>query len=282
MRVRVTEHVAGSTRSREDRLAGEEPLEVRVRWPGTPSRRVLVTMRTPGHDFELAAGVLFAEGVLRPGELREIGYCDDDGLDHRHRYNVVTATLDAEPDAVARAVVDAPRQGGTVTAASSACGVCGADSVESVLAGARHVPRRPTPQERRVPAATLRALPGRLRDHQRVFETTGGLHAAGLFDAHGDALVVREDIGRHNAVDKVVGRWLLDGFAGHANVLTVSGRLGYEIVQKAVVAAIPVVVAVGAPSSLAVELADATGLTVVGFTGSERAVVYTHPERVGV
>ena len=274
MRVRVTEHTAGRTRRREDRLAAEEPLEVRARWPGVPSQRVLVTMRTPGHDFELAAGVLFAEGVVRPGRLAGVSYCDDVRIGERHLYNVVTVTLDSEPDP------PLGHRGDSVTAASSACGVCGADSIESVLGGHRHPPTQQSAHVPPVPAAVVHALPGRLRERQRVFDTTGGLHAAGLFTADGTALVVREDIGRHNAVDKVVGRRLLDGAEPGVPLLAVSGRLGYEIVQKAVVAAIPVVVAVGAPSSLAVELAEASGTTLVGFARDERAVVYTRPDRI--
>jgi FdhD protein len=279
VRVRVTEHAAGTTRRREDRLAGEEPLEVRVRWPGTPSRRVLVTMRTPGHDFELATGVLFAEGVVRPDLLQGVSYCDDVQLGERHLYNVVTVTLAREP------AVDLGRRHESVTAASSACGVCGADSIESVLDVTRH--RRhseaaPGEHGPVVPSSVVHALPDRLREQQRVFDSTGGLHAAGLFTEQGVPLVIREDIGRHNAVDKVVGRRLLDGADPAAPVLTVSGRLGYEIVQKAVVAGVPVVVSVGAPSSLAVELADTAGTTLVGFTRPERAVVYTHPDRIGV
>lgn len=280
MRVRVTEHVGEATRRHEDRVAGEEPLEVRVRWPGVSSRRVLVTMRTPGHDFELSTGVLFAEGLVRAGDLEGVAYCDDVRIDPRHAFNVVTVSLAREPDRGAGA------RGDSVTGASSACGVCGADSIEAVLDAERHRPSASTAagsaEDVLLPVSLLTTLPDRLRQQQRHFETTGGLHAAGLFSTDGTPIVVREDIGRHNAVDKVVGRRLLDGRAPGAPVLTVSGRLGYEIVQKAVVAAIPVVVAVGAPSSLAVELAEAAGTTLVGFARAERAVVYTHPTRVGV
>jgi FdhD protein len=280
VRVRVTEHLGDATRRHEDRVAGEEPLEVRVRWPGVRSRRVLVTMRTPGHDFELATGLLFAEGVVVADDLESVAYCDDVRIDPRHAFNVVTVTLAREPEG------GLGDRGDSVTGASSACGVCGADSIEAVLDADRHRPTTATAAGRadgvRLPASLLTALPDRLRQQQRHFETTGGLHAAGLFELDGTPLVVREDVGRHNAVDKVVGRRLLDGRQPGAPVLTVSGRLGYEIVQKAVVAAIPVVVAVGAPSSLAVELAEAAGTTLVGFARAERAVVYTHPDRVGV
>jgi FdhD protein len=277
VRVRVTEHVAAGTRRHEDRVAGEEPLEVRLRWPGVQSRRVLVTMRTPGHDFELAAGLLFAEGLVGLDDIQGVAYCDDVRIDSRHAFNVVTLTVEQEPEG------GIGERGESVTAASSACGVCGADSIESVLTTTRHRTALPAfLDDVRVPPAVVYALPDRLREHQRLFDTTGGLHAAGLATAEGRLLLVREDIGRHNAVDKVVGRRLLDGSPPSAPVLTVSGRLGYEIVQKAAVAGIPVVVAVGAPSSLAVELAHAAGVTLVGFARGERAVVYSHPGRIGV
>jgi FdhD protein len=275
VRVRVAELDVAGTRRREDRLATEEPLEVRVRWPEVMSRRVLVTMRTPGHDFELAAGVLHAEGLLRPGALRTVSYCDDVELGDRHAFNVVTVTLEAVPSGS----VGTRKE--SVTAASSACGVCGADSIEAVLDADRHRAAGQPSVVGPLSTSLVRTLPDLLREQQLLFSTTGGLHAAGLFDGSGRALVVREDIGRHNAVDKVVGHRLLAGEPPGAPVLTVSGRLGYEIVQKAVVAGIPVVVAVGAPSSLAVELAQAAGITLVGFTRPERAVVYTHTERIG-
>ena len=277
VRVRVTEHVDGGTRRHEDRVAGEEPLEVRLRWPGTRSRRVLVTMRTPGHDFELAAGLLHAEGLVAPGAIQGVTYCDDVRIDPRHAFNVVTVTLEQEPEG------GIGTRGDSVTAASSACGVCGADSIDSVLDATRHRSAQPTDGgDVRVAPAVVHALPDRLREQQRLFDTTGGLHAAGLATTDGTLLVVREDIGRHNAVDKVVGRRLLDGSSPGAPVLAVSGRLGYEIVQKAVVAGIAVVVAVGAPSSLAVELAETAGVTLIGFVRGARSVVYTHPGRIGV
>jgi FdhD protein len=274
-RVRVVEHTDAGVRRREDRLAGEEPLEVRLGWPGAPAQRVLVTMRTPGHDFELAVGVLFAEQLLTNGMLHSVRYCDDAPTDPRHVFNVVTVTMGSAP---LRPLV--ARQA-SVTAASSACGVCGADSIEDVLRPTVGRDARP-PADFRLSAEVVRRLPDRLREHQRHFSRTGGLHAAGLFDPTGEPAVVREDVGRHNAVDKVVGHRLLEGADPGLPVLAVSGRLGYEIVQKAVVAGITVVVAVGAPSSLAVELAEAAGTTLVGFAGPTRFVVYSHPERVGV
>lgn len=269
----LTSRFDGADLARQpDQLIVEEPLEVHL-----DGVLVATTMRTPGHDFELAAGLLHAEGLVSPGALQGVAYCDDVRIDPRHAFNVVTVTLGQEPEG------GLATRGDSVTSASSACGVCGADSIESVLDTARHRPGVPGGDDDvRVAPAVVHALPDRLREQQRLFETTGGLHAAGLATVDGTLLVVREDIGRHNAVDKAVGRRLLDGSSPGAPVLAVSGRLGYEIVQKAVVAGIVVVVAVGAPSSLAVELAESAGVTLVGFVRGGRSVVYTHPGRIGV
>ena len=283
MRVRVREYVAPTAdaalltdgpRSREDRLATEEPLEVRASWPGQPAQRVAVTMRTPGHDFELAAGLLYAEGVLDPGALRSVAYCTDEELTAEEEFNVVTVRLAAVPGRL-----PSPRSG-TVTATSSACGVCGTQSIDDVLSlGAGQPVQRPQPT---VPVAPelLHSLPARLREAQRVFDSTGGLHAAGWFDHEGRLVVLREDIGRHNAVDKVVGARLLAGEPTGAPVLCVSGRIGFEIVQKAVAAGVGLVAAIGAPSSLAVRLAEEAGLGLVGFLSARRFVVYAAADRV--
>ena len=273
VRVRVAEHVDGGTRHREDRLATEEPLEVRLSWPARPAERVGVTMRTPGHDFELAAGMLFAEGVLSPAALESVAYCTDTRLTRDQEFNVVTVTL-SEPPARPPAVVH-----GTVTAAASACGVCGTDSIGEVLAltEVRGVMGTDV-----IEPAVLQELPDRLREAQRVFDATGGLHAAGLFSADGQLAVLREDIGRHNAVDKVVGSRLLTGSSPGLPVLCVSGRIGIEIVQKAVAAGVGVLAAIGAPSSLAVRLADEAGLGLVGFLSRKRFVVYAGEARLGV
>ncbi len=273
-RVRVVEYADGEVRVREDRLVTEEPLEVRLAWPGAPPRRVGVTMRTPGHDFELATGLLYAEGVLQDGDVATVAYCTDHALEPEQELNVVTVTLRGPPRRVPSA------RGDTGLAAASACGVCGTQSISEVVAlgGVRRaVPEPPT-----VPAAVLRGLPDRLRPTQRLFAATGGLHAAGLFDAAGGPLVVREDVGRHNAVDKAVGARLLEGTPTAAAVLLVSGRAGFEIAQKAVAAGVGVLAAIGAPSSLAVRLADDAGLCTVGFLSARRFVVYTAPHRVGV
>jgi FdhD protein len=260
----------------EDRLATEEPLEIRLAWPGRPAERVAVTMRTPGHDFELATGFLYGEGVLGSAEdLRRVAYCTDVALAPEEEFNVVTVELGRPPRRA-----PAERYAG-LSSASSACGVCGTESIEDVLALCR-VTGSSRWSRLRVPPAVLLRLPDRLRAEQRVFDSTGGLHAAGLFDELGRPLVVREDVGRHNAVDKVVGARLLAGTSPAAPVLCVSGRIGFEIVQKAVVAEVGVLAAVGAPSSLAVHLAGEAGLCTAGFVRDHRYVVYSAPERVGV
>jgi FdhD protein len=275
-RVRVHEVDANVVRRHEDRLATEEPMEIRLAWPGHPAQRVAVTMRTPGHDFELAAGFLHGEGVLGSlDQLRTVAYCTDRTLTPDQEFNVVTVDLDRPP-----LRPPAERYAGPA-GASSACGVCGTESIDDVLRlCASHTPVRWP--DLVVSPDVLHGLPDRLREEQRVFASTGGLHAAGLFDDDGTLLVAREDIGRHNAVDKVVGARLLSGSSPAAPVLCVSGRIGFEIVQKAVAAGVGVLAAVGAPSSLAVDLAARAGLCAVGFLNRDRFVVYACPERVGV
>ncbi len=275
VRVRVREFAGGALTAREDRLATEEPLEIRLAWPGRPADRVGVTMRTPGHDFELATGLLFAEGLLAPALLGSVAYCTDQQLSPEQEFNVVTVTLRAPPPRRPAARSD------TVTAAASACGVCGADSIEEVL-GLTAVQGVPGAGAGPIGSDVLHALPDRLREAQRVFASTGGLHAAGHFDAAGELLVLREDIGRHNAVDKVVGARVLEGLPTAAPLLCVSGRIGFEIVQKAVAAGIGVLAAIGAPSSLAVRLAEEAGLGMVGFLSARRFVVYAGGDRIGV
>ncbi len=273
-------HEPSAVRRHEDRLATEEPLEVRLAWPGRPAQRVAVTMRTPGHDFELATGFLYAEGVLASSEdLRTVAYCTDVTLRPEQEFNVVTVELSRPPRRA-----PAERYAG-LSAASSACGVCGTESVDSVL---ELCALRPSPEVADAWAGlclshdVLLGLPDRLRHEQRVFDSTGGLHAAGLFDEQGTPSVVREDVGRHNAVDKVVGARILAGGSPAAAVLCVSGRIGFEIVQKAVVAGVCVLAAVGAPSSLAVDLAQRAGLCTAGFVRGDRFVVYSRPDRLGV
>ena len=250
-----------------ERLATEEPLEIRVEGPGQHPEAVSVTMRTPGHDFELAAGFLTSEGVAQQGAIRAVGYCDA-VEDPAARFNTVTVSLAHPFD------TGAARRNFLST---SACGVCGTVSIDQLEVVCAPVGARPP-----VPAATISALPERLRDGQRVFDQTGGLHAAGLFDAAGDLLVLREDVGRHNAVDKVIGHRVLSPGGAEPAVLMVSGRVGFEIVQKAAVAGIGVLAAVSAPSSLAVSAAARLGVCVAGFVRDDRFNIYSHPGRIAL
>ena len=258
--------------TRTDSVAIEEPLEVRLEVPGENGPRehpVSVTMRTPGDDFELAAGFLFTEGVVTdPRALGDVRYCRDVVP---QEYNVVTASLRDpaafDPSSLARNFY-----------VTSSCGVCGKASLEAVeVMGCRAVPDGTLA----VADPDVRALPDRLRGAQRIFDRTGGLHAAGLFDASGRITEVREDVGRHNAVDKVIGALVLSGgLPGSALGLVVSGRSSFEILQKAAMAGFPAVVAVGAPSSLAVAFARRFNMTLVGFAKSDGYNVYSGGERL--
>lgn len=262
MRTRVVEHSAGAEVAREDRLVTEEPLEIRVRAGGLDARRAWVTMRTPGHDFELAAGWLVNEGIATPSSLAQVAYCTDTDLTPEQEFNVVTVTL-----AGATAL---PHRHVAASAGSSACGVCGKDSVTEALEV-----RAAAPWAGRLPAPdVVRRLPEALRERQSVFDRTGGVHAAGLADADGTMLVVREDVGRHNAVDKVVGARVLAGEPASAACLVLSGRVGFELVQKAAASGIGSIVAVGAPTSLAASLAREAGIALWGFTSPGRTVHY--------
>ncbi|WP_435745729.1 formate dehydrogenase accessory sulfurtransferase FdhD [Nocardioides sp. SYSU DS0663] len=264
----MIELLSDGERRHEDRLVTEEPLEIRLAWPGAPAHRVWLTMRTPGHDFELATGWLLHEGVADPRRDRGIAgvaYCTDTTLDPEQEFNVVTVTLDGPP------LTDPGHRHDGLSSGSSACGVCGKDSVASALTA-----RTAAPWAGELPSAdVVRRLPGVLREHQRLFERTGGVHAAGLFSAAGEALVVREDVGRHNAVDKVTGAQVLAGADPAAAALVVSGRAGFELVQKALAAGVGALVAVGAPTSLSVRLATDGGLALYGFTTARRCVRYT-------
>jgi FdhD protein len=256
----------GVRSERTDVLAAEEPLEIRVQGPAQEQRSVAVTMRTPGGDFELAVGFLFTEGLIAPGDVSRVAYCDNlPGEDQQ--YNVVTVTLERSFD------FDLLKRNFYAT---SSCGVCGKAALDDI-----EVRCAPVADGTRVMAQTLVGLPDALRSAQRVFERTGGLHAAGLFTSEGRLVSIREDVGRHNAVDKVVGEHVLAGHLPLADhVLQVSGRLSFEIVQKAAVAGIPIVSAVSAPSSLAVEAGARFGMTLVGFVRDGRLNVYSRPERV--
>ena len=249
---------------RRDSVVTEEPLEIRLS-AGGRTQTVAVTMRTPGHDFELATGFLHAEGLL-PGVPHQVSYCADvERADQK--FNVVTVETDGP-------ALEAPVRSGIV---SSACGVCGSASLDALHERGLHR----VADDVTVPVDVLYGLPDALRSAQGVFEVTGGLHAAGLFTADGSLVATREDVGRHNAVDKLVGWGVLgDRLPLSGTVLMVSGRCGYEIVQKAVAAGIPVVASVSAPSSLAVAVAEDFGVTLVGFLRGRRCNVYAGRERL--
>ncbi len=254
-------------RRKNDLLAAEEPLEIMLR-AGDEQRTVAITMRTPGDDYELAAGFLYNEGVIHAhDDLVQMTYCVDG---NQQEYNSLRVQLRSEtfPE-----LPTLERHFFT----SSACGVCGTTMLDDL--SQRQLP--PIPAGPVVPAALLAGLPDTLRRSQQVFESTGGLHAAALFNTQGELLVLREDVGRHNALDKVIGWGLLNGHLPyHDKVLLVSGRASYELLQKSYVAGVPVFCAVSAPSSLAVEVAERFGITLVGFLRGQRFNVYTGIERL--
>ncbi|MER7156270.1 formate dehydrogenase accessory sulfurtransferase FdhD [Streptomyces lydicus] len=260
----------GAVSTRPDTLVAEEPLEIRLN--GKP---LAITMRTPGDDFALAAGFLVSEGVLgAAGELQNILYCAGATEDGVNTYNVVDVKT-----APGVAIPDLTLERNVYT--TSSCGLCGKASLDAVRTTARWQLDTSPDTPVRITPATLSALPDRLRSAQRVFERTGGLHAAALFTTEGELLDVREDVGRHNAVDKIVGRALQQGRLPLSSaVLMVSGRASFELAQKAVMAGIPVLAAVSAPSSLAVDLAQETGLTLVGFLRGTSMNVYAGEHRL--
>lgn len=269
MRQKVLRIRDGAVDERPDTLAVEEPLEIRL--DGSP---LTVTMRTPGHDFDMAAGFLVSEGVITATEdVLATRYCAGTDEDGRNTFNVVDVTLAAHVPAP-----DTSLERNFYT--TSSCGLCGKASLDAVRTRAQW-PVDGDPIE--VEPSLLSSLPDRLRESQRVFDRTGGLHAAGLFDTEGRALVVREDVGRHNAVDKVLGWAQRTGALPlRGTVLALSGRASFELVQKAWMAGIPVVTAVSAPSSLAVELAREAGITLVGFLRGSSMNVYAATHRVQV
>lgn len=272
MSVTVTRWQEQEARQREDQLTVEEPFEVRI-----GGRSLAVIMRTPGHDHELAAGFLFTEGVVHAptGILKIEDAADEEGLPLA---NVVDVTLQPEiADATCVVQSGASNAFERHFAVSSSCGLCGKNSIADLMVSTPPL----EPDTLRIPVHHLYTLPDRLREAQDVFTHTGGLHAAGLFDLDGQLLLLREDIGRHNAVDKIIGRGLLENKLPYReSVLMVSGRTSFEIIQKALLARIPCVVSISAPSSLAVELAERGGITLIGFLRNQRMNVYTHPERV--
>jgi FdhD protein len=260
----------GVAERRPDRLAGEEPMAIRVAGPGQEPVDVAVTMRTPGHDAELAVGFLVSEGLLAAADLSgvEVELGDPGRVATPENEVVVRIRRPFDPAAVpARAFV-----------ASASCGICGKASLDDVAIRCAALPDGP-----RVDAAVLGALPDRLRARQVVFDQTGGLHASGLFDPAGTLLAVREDVGRHNALDKLVGAAALAGeLPLHDRILAVSGRVSFEIVQKAAVAGIPLVAAVSAPTDLAVEAAERVGMTLVGFVRGGGFNVYSGEDRIAL
>lgn len=273
--VRVQRRRPGSVERARDDVAVEEPLEIRVSRVnddgGRVSEALAVTMRTPGDDFDLVAGFLHNEGIVPSADaLQELTYCRGSDPREAQQYNVVEARLapgvSFDVDALRRNMFT-----------SSSCGVCGKASLESVEAKGC----RPVESDLSVSSAVVSALPDLLRQGQGVFDRTGGLHAAALFDGEGACTVLREDIGRHNAVDKSVGSlFLRRRLPASDQILVVSGRASFEIVQKAVAAGVPVLVAVGAPSSLAVELATRFSLTLVGFVRDGGFNAYTGEDRL--
>jgi FdhD protein len=258
----------GSAFGRADRVAAEEPMEIRAGGPGQDPASVAVTMRTPGNDFELATGFLFTEGLITSREeVASLAYCELPAQEQE--YNVVTVRLTRPFEAA-----ELRRN----FYATSSCGICGKASIDQVSVRCAGLPAGPV-----VSRSTLLGLPSTLREAQRIFEQTGGLHAAGLFVPSGALVTLREDVGRHNAVDKLVGHALLRGdLPLHRSVLLVSGRASFELVQKAAMAGIPILCAVSAPSSLAVDTADHLGMTLVGFLRDGGFNLYAHPERVDV
>jgi FdhD protein len=264
----VTTLENGSRREIVDDLATEEPLEIRLA-AGNDTRSLAVTMRTPGNDFELAAGFLYSEGIVaKRDDIRGISNCVDPAIDAEQRYNIVTVEL-----AGSMPVLERLERHFTV---NSSCGVCGKASIEALQLRAD-----PLQDDTRVSAALIAELPERMRGAQRIFASTGGLHASALFDARSNLLALREDVGRHNALDKIVGWALLnDRMPLGGCVLLVSGRASYELVQKTITARISILCAVSAPSSLAVETARAFNVTLCGFVRGSKCNIYTAAERI--
>ncbi len=268
----VLQFRAGRYTPVDDVLAAEEPLEIRLAWEGDGApelKSIAVTMRTPGDDFALAAGFLYGEGIVRDNrDIVDIAFCVDEA--EEQQFNIVTVTL---RPGLSFDVSRLDRNFFT----SSSCGVCGKATLEALdVIGCEMLPAGFS-----LPAAALMQLPGAIREAQAIFSRTGGLHAAAFFDAEGAILDVREDVGRHNAFDKLVGAALLSGsLDAAARGVVLSGRASFELLQKALMARVPLVVAIGAPSSLAVSLAEEFGITLVGFTRADSFNVYTHPQRI--
>jgi len=269
--VQIARWRAGDWRDDRDQVAAEEPLQLSL-----DAKPLSIVMRTPGNDLELALGLLWAERVIRSlADVTRVRISAEAG-ESEPRLTLANDLVESNQVDIYLGSAGGRRPERSFLA-TSACGVCGATTVESLALDFPALAKGPV-----VDAAVLPRLADRLREQQRIFESTGGLHAAGLFNVAGELELLREDIGRHNAVDKIVGRALLDGrLPLSRSVLAVSGRAGYEVVQKAVAAGIPVLAAVGAPSSLAVATAERFGMTLVGFLRDDHFNVYTGPERIG-
>lgn len=272
--IEITKIEGATTWNATDVLAVEEPLEIRIAWTlasVTTEKSISITMRTPGTDPDLAAGFLFTEGIVRsPAEISSIRHCGRQGSSSDDR-NVIRVELS---DGVSIDWKRLERHFYT----SSSCGVCGKTSIEALAVTAPPLRQGPS-----VTIDSILAMPLALQKEQSIFSQTGGLHAAGLFPGEGQLIAIREDVGRHNAVDKVIGAQFLEGATPLSGaILMVSGRASFELVQKALVAGIPILAAVGAPSSLAVELAAEYGMTLIGFVRDDRMNVYCGRERVTV
>ncbi|MBE3558725.1 MAG: formate dehydrogenase accessory sulfurtransferase FdhD [Ktedonobacteraceae bacterium] len=269
MRVEATRWQEQESQQREEQLAVEEPFEIRI-----GQRSLAVIMRTPGHDHELAMGFLFSEGVIQEaGDVSQIDtVLDEDGLPLP---NVVSVTLRSATQQ--NSFREQPTAFERHFAVSASCGLCGKNSIADLLLTTPPL----EPDTLRIAPTVFYTLADQLRAQQTVFGHTGGLHAAGLFTTAGELLLLREDVGRHNAVDKLIGHGLLhNAYPYRKRILLVSGRTSFEIIQKALLARIPCVAAISAPSSLAVELAEKSGITLIGFLRGHSMNVYTHPERI--
>jgi FdhD protein len=267
-RARVLAVRGGHADERDDRLSGEEPMAIRACGPGEAPVDVAVTMRTPGHEAELAVGFLTTEGLLDAATVTSVTFAD--------------AATNSRPDDEVTVHLDRPFDASRVAerhfVATASCGICGKASLDEVEVRCAPIPDGPV-----VDPATLLALPGRLREAQAVFEATGGLHASGLFDPDGRLIALREDVGRHNALDKLIGSQALVGALPlHDRIVLVSGRASFELVQKAAVAGVPILAAVSAPSDLAAEAAERLGVTLVGFLRADGFNVYARRDRVAV
>ncbi|NEN93857.1 MAG: formate dehydrogenase accessory sulfurtransferase FdhD, partial [Okeania sp. SIO3H1] len=256
--------------TRYDQLVTEEPLEIRLTFP---KQTIAVTMRTPGNDFDLAAGFLYSEGIIKNREdIEKISYCVDPEIDGEQLQNIVNVTLKSELKPNLKTLE-------RHFFSSSACGICGKASIESLhIKGFSAIPLKSE-----VPAEVIYSLPEKLSNAQRVFKSTGGLHAAALFDTQGELLKLREDVGRHNALDKLIGSEFLAGILPLNNhIIMVSGRSSFEIIQKCITVGVPIVCAVSAPSSLAVEIAREFNITLVGFLRGKKFNIYSGVERIKV